>query len=216
MSRRTLLCLLVLLGGCTSDRRPGEGLPFYDSADFTPRWTSDSAHRVGDFQLVTQTGEVLRGSDLRGRIHVASFFFTTCTTICPMLVETLGKAQAALASQSDVVMVSYSVTPTIDTPAVLEEFGRTHHIDAARWKLVTGAADDIYRLARVSYFADDRRLDPAQPAGDQILHTEKVLLVDDEGRLRGVYNGTVPFDIERLLGDIETLRRGTAGAPSAQ
>lgn len=216
MIRRAVLCVLVLLAGCASERRPGEGLPFYDSADFTPRWTSDSAHHVGDFQLVTQTGEPLRGGDLRGRIHVASFFFTTCTTICPLLVETLGKVQAALASQNDVVIVSYSVTPTIDTPAVLEAFGRAHRIDPARWKLVTGEADDIYRLARESYFADDRRLDPAQPAGDQILHTEKVLLVDGEGRLRGVYNGTVPFDIERLLGDIETLRRGTAGAPSSQ
>lgn len=212
MIRLVLLCLLALVTACSTSRRPGEGLPFYDSADFTPRWSLDSAHRVGDFTLTTQTGAPLSGRDLRGRMHVASFFFTTCTTICPLLVESLGRAQSALATQDDVVMVSYSVTPTIDTPAVLEAFGAAHGINPSRWKLLTGPAEDIYRLARESYFADDRRLDPAQSAATQILHTEKVLLVDREGRVRGVYNGTVPFDIERLIGDIDTLRREHGGA----
>ncbi|MFM6132267.1 MAG: SCO family protein [Sphaerospermopsis kisseleviana] len=207
MTRVILLCLLALLASCSANRRPGEGLPFYDSADFTPRWSRDSTHRVGDFTLTSQTGAPLSGRDLRGRMHVASFFFTTCTTICPLLVDTLGRAQSALAGHDDVVMVSYSVTPTIDTPAVLEAFGKAHGIDPARWSLLTGPADDIYRLARESYFADDRRLDLSQPAATQILHTEKVLLVDHEGHLRGVYNGTVPFDIDRLVGDIDTLRR---------
>lgn len=210
MMRLVLLCLLALMSACSAGRQPGEGLPFYDSADFTPRWSLDSAHRVSDFTLTSQNGAPVHGRDLRGRMHVASFFFTTCTTICPLLVETLGRAQSALAAQPDVVLVSFSVTPTIDTPEVLDAFGTAHGIDPARWALLTGPADDIYRLARESYFADDRRLDPSQPAATQILHTEKVLLVDHDGRLRGVYNGTVPFDIERLLGDIETLRRAHA------
>jgi protein SCO1/2 len=215
MTRLVLVCLLALLASCRSDRQPGEGLPFYDGADLTPRWTRDSPHRVGDFTLTTQTGAPLSGRDLRGRMHVASFFFTTCTTICPLLVESLGRAQSALAAQDDVVMVSYSVTPTIDTPAVLKAFGAAHGIDPSRWKLLTGPADDIYRLARESYFADDRRLDPGQSAATQILHTEKVLLVDREGRVRGVYNGTVPFDIDRLIGDIDTLRQ-EPGTPEVQ
>jgi len=83
----------------------------------------------------------------------------------------------------------------------LAAFGRDRGIDAARWWLVTGDAKEIAGLARDSYFADDRRLANA----DAVLHTEKVLLVDASGHLRGVYNGTLPYDITRLIRDIRLL-----------
>jgi protein SCO1/2 len=189
--------------GCSSTnaRSPGDGLPFYDNADFTPRWSDTVKHTIGDFALVTQTGAAITRDDLRGRLHVASFIFTSCDVICPTLVTQLSKVQAA----DNVLLVSYSVAPRNDSVAVLNKFGADRGIDPEHWKLVTGDASTIYRLARDSYFSDDGRLDESQTTAELFLHTEKVLLVDENGRLRGVYNGSLPFEIEKLLADIELL-----------
>ena len=197
-----VLCLLASTAACQRAVAADPGtLPFYDSADFTPRWTASVDHSVADFSLVSQTGNPLTREDLVGHIHVASFMFTACPNLCPRLVEQLKRVADAYRNDDEVRLVSYSVTPATDTPARLAQFGVARGIDPARWWLVTGDAKEIARLARDSYFADDRRVASA----DGILHTEKVLLVDRSGRLRGVYNGTVPYDITRLIGDIRLL-----------
>ncbi len=100
------------------------------------------------------------------------------------------------------LLVSYSVAPRYDSVAVLNEFGSDRGIKSDRWKLVTGDEQTIYRLARNSYFADDGRLDGSHTSADLFLHTEKVLLLDENGRLRGVYNGSLYLEIEKLIVDI--------------
>jgi protein SCO1/2 len=180
-------------------------LPYYDSADLTPRWTRSVDHRIADFSLTTQTGDRLRRADLLGKVHVATFIYTRCAGICPAMVSQLSKVQKAIADRHDVVIVSYSVTPNVDTPAMLDLFGRERGINTGLWKLVTGDAEQIYALARTSYFADDGRLDAAAPAAEQFLHTEKALLVDREGKLRGVYNATLPHEIDKLIADLNVL-----------
>lgn len=180
-------------------------LPFYDSADLTPRWVRSVDHRIADFSLVTQTGDRIARADLTGKVHVASFIYTRCAGVCPAMVTQLAKVQKAIAGRRDALLVSFTVTPHQDTPEALAEFGTLRNIDAATWKLVTGDPEQIYRLARASYFADDGRLDGQQPAVEQFLHTEKALLVDREGRLRGVYNSTLPHEIDKLLADLDVL-----------
>jgi protein SCO1 len=205
---RLLLCVALVAAVTASvvneraDSTPA--LPFYDSADLTPRWTRTSDHRIADFSLVTQTGARLTREDVIGKVHVASFIFTRCAGICPAMVTQLSRVQEAIGGRN-AVLVSYSVTPRDDTPEALAAFGRQRRIDPARWKLVTGDAEQIYALARTSYFADDGRLDARQPAGNQFLHTEKALLVDRDGRLRGVYNATLPREIEKLIDDLDVL-----------
>jgi protein SCO1 len=179
-------------------------LPFFDSADLTPRWHAVT-HRVADFSLISQAGESIGRGDLDGRIHVATFIYTRCAGVCPAMVSQLKKVQTATADRSDVLLVSYSVTPGQDTPQTLSEFGSERGIDPEKWLLLTGDAEQIYSLARQSYFADDGRLDSQQPATAQFLHTEKALLVDRQGRLRGVYNATLPHEIDKLIGDLDTL-----------
>lgn len=210
-ARGTLIGLLLVVGAlvltgaytASVSRGPVPALPYYDGPDFTPRWTP-VVHRVGDFQLVTQTGRQVTRTDLSGRIHVASFLFTTCPTICPTLVQQLERVQEATRDVPNLLIVSYSVTPATDTPARLAEFGRERGIDPSQWLLLTGEASVIAALARESYFADDSRLDRSAP--DQVLHTEKLLLVDGDGHLRGIYNGTIPFEVNRLIEDIRALR----------
>ena len=178
-------------------------LPFYGSADFTPNWRG-TAHKVGEFSLTTQTGETITDRDLAGRVHIASFIYTRCSAICPTLVSNLKKVQAQIADPS-VVIVSYSVTPDLDTPSVLAAFGRERGIDPVRWKLVTGDKAQIYALARDGYFASDERLRDTLKGADSFLHTEKLVLVDQQGRLRGVYDGTLPREIELLVADAKAL-----------
>ena len=180
------------------------GLPFYDSADFTPRWTRTSTHRIADFSLLAQSGGTVTRNDLMGKVHVASFIYTRCAGICPAMVTQLKKVQVAIAGRN-AVLVSYSVTPQDDTPESLTAFGKVRGVDANQWKLVTGDAAQIYDLARTSYFADDTRLAVGKAATEQFLHTEKALLVDREGHLRGVYNATLPHDIDKLIADLEML-----------
>jgi protein SCO1 len=185
---------------------PAPVLPFYDSVELTPRWRP-VAHRTAAFDLVTQTGDRLTAGALRGRVHVASFIYTRCAAVCPAMIAQLSKVQTAIAGRSDALLVSYTVTPQQDTPEMLARFAADRSIDSRSWKLVTGDAEQIYALARTSYFADDGRLDAETPAAQQFLHTEKALLVDQDGRIRGVYNATVPHDIDKLIADLELLLR---------
>ena len=182
-------------------------LPFYDSADFQPRWTASVDHRIGDFSLVAQDGTPMRRADLLGRIHVATFIYTRCAGVCPAMVTQLKRVQRSIEQRSDVTLVSYTVTPQVDTPEMLGRFGEERGINPAVWKLVTGDAKQIYGLARQSYFADDTRLEDLPSGAEDFLHTEKALLVDQQGRIRGVYNATVPHDIENLIADIAVLGR---------
>jgi len=179
-------------------------LPFYDSTDFTPHWALTSAHQIADFSLATQDGVTITRNDVLGKVHIASFIYTRCAGICPAMVTQLSKVQKAIGDR-DAVLISFTVTPQDDTPESLAAFGKIRGIDAHRWKLVTGDAEQIYGLARTSYFADDGRLEAGKAATEQFLHTEKSLLVDREGHLRGVYNATVPHDIEKLIADLDLL-----------
>jgi protein SCO1/2 len=201
-----LACVTVTLSAALMTDAPGSApvLPYYDSADLTPRWRPVN-HRIADFDLLTQTGESIRRSDLEGRVHVATFIYTRCAGVCPAMITQLKKVQKAIAGGRDTILVSYSVTPQHDTPRTLAAFADERDIDASLWKLVTGDADQIYELARTSYFADDGRLEAGKPAIEQFLHTEKALLVDRDGRLRGVYNVTLPHEIDKLLIDLEML-----------
>jgi protein SCO1/2 len=198
-----LVLLLALLPAAACRRASASALPYYESGDFTPKWTG-SAHRVGAFSLTTQTGAPITGHDLAGRVHVASFIYTRCSAICPALVSNLKRVQAAI-DGPNVVIVSYSVTPDLDSPAVLAAFGRERDIDPTRWKLVTGDRDQIYALARDTYFASDERLRATLIGDSAFLHTEKLVLVDRQGKLRGVYDGTQPFEIDHLIEDARTL-----------
>jgi protein SCO1/2 len=187
---------LVNARPCLTTTASGSDLPYYVGADFTPAWTPSPA-RALQIDLTSQRGRRVTGADLAGRPYVASFLFTRCTTVCPGLVRQLARVQEA----TTIRLVSYSVTPAIDTPSVLDAFGKAHGVDADRWLLLTGDATRIYAAARQFYFADDGRVD----GDDTFLHTEKVLLVDGEGRLRGVYNGTLAHDVDRLIADAAAL-----------
>lgn len=185
-----------------------ERLPFYDDAERTPVWLTtqqaEDVHRIPSFALQDQTGATVTERDLEGHVVVASFFFTSCAQVCPILRTKLGAIQDAYLDDERVVLVSHSVIPEADSVSVLERYARMNGVDDRKWHLLTGDRDALYRLAREGYRVD---VDPG--AGDdpdsRLIHTETVVLLDADRRIRGLYAGTMDLDLERLREDMAVL-----------
>lgn len=198
---------LVTTAGCERAVETA-GLPYFNSAELTPEWGIEAgrAHRIASFALTDQRGNRFESRTLDGKVHVVSFIYTSCAGICPPMVTNLLKVQEATRDDPDVALVSFSVTPESDSPESLRHFGRMRGIVPGKWHLLTGDRDVIYGLARNSYFSE-RSTDAPETS---FLHTERFFLIDGDGRIRGVYNGTRPFDVRALVEDIAVLR-GTDG-----
>ncbi len=183
-------------------------LPFYDSAAFTPTWQAGEArtrHRIRPFRLIDQQNAPFTEADLHGRIAVVDFFFTTCPGICPLMATSMGEVQKAFLNDDRVVLLSHSVTPETDTPDILAKYAERHGVNADKWKLLTGSKSDIYDLGRRYYFVDEDL--GATRNEDDFLHTENVILIDGQRRIRGIYNGLDPDSIRSLIADITVLER---------
>jgi protein SCO1/2 len=194
----------------TSRSTSREALPFYRTAVATPEWLDASAvqdpslHRVAPFGLTDQNGRAVTERDVAGKVYVASFFFTTCRGLCPNLYTNLAAVLRAFPADSGIRVLSHTVTPEIDNVAALAQYAASHHIDDTRWRLLTGAPAEIRRLALGSYFV--QLGDTTGNANGTMLHTETIVLVDSAGHIRGMYDGSLAFDTQRLIDDIHTLR----------
>lgn len=196
---------------CTFDQEYSQ-VPYYNTPDFTPIWIQDKdsvdllvPHTIGDFRFQDQEGRSISNQDVKGKIHVANFFFTTCSSICPKMTAQLYEVQKAFKQDTHLVLLSYSVTPWIDSVEVLHRYAERNHIQSDQWHLLTGDKTKLYDLARKGYFAEES-LGFEKDSSD-FLHTEHLVLVDQEGHIRGVYNGTLPLETSRLIEDIRLLRK---------
>lgn len=160
-------------------------------------------HTIADFSLVNQNGETITQNTYKDKIYVADFFFTTCQTICPIMTDHMVQIQEEIFNDDDVMLLSHTVTPHIDTVAQLKKYAKEKGVIDSKWNLVTGDKKQIYQLARKSYLAVK-----TDGNGDKfdMIHTENFMLIDKKRQIRGFYDGTKPEDIQRLLDDIETLQ----------
>ena len=193
------------------ERKEEETLPFFNRPDWTPEWIQegtagyDSIHTIPPFSLIDQYGRPFTESDLDGRIHVASFFFTRCRSVCPRMNGNLLELRRMLRDEKDLLMVSFSVDPQNDSVPVLRRYAEDMGMDSAGWRLITGDREAIYRLAKRDYFAGDS-IGYAEPL-ETFLHTENLVLVDGRRRIRGVYNGTLRTEVGRMEEDIRIMLR---------
>ena len=163
-----------------------------------------SGHRIGGFNLVNQYGDSLTESDFKDLIYVADFFFTTCPGICKAMAAQMIRVQEANKDESDFKILSHTVQPEIDSPAVLLEYAKLYNADSSIWQFATGDRMEIFNLARKSYFAATLE---AGGDEDDMVHTENFILVDKEKRIRGIYDGTSEDEVDKLIEDIELLRK---------
>ncbi|WP_417213010.1 SCO family protein [Bizionia sp.] len=161
-------------------------------------------HKIADFSLTNQNGKTVTQADYENKIYVADFFFTTCQTICPIMTDHMVYIQKELKDEPDVMLLSHTVTPEIDSVAQLKKYALKKGVDDSRWNLVTGDKKQIYDLARKSYLAvkDIEGFDPYD-----MIHTENFMLIDKKRQIRGFYDGTKPEEIKRLIADIHTLKK---------
>lgn len=160
-------------------------------------------HTIADFGLLNQNGDTITQKNYENKIYIADFFFTTCPTICPIMTDNMIKLQEILKDQDDVLLLSHTVTPEIDSVPVLKAYAEKKGVNDAKWNMVTGDKQQIYDLARKSYLV--AKYEPFDGVYDMI-HTENFVLVDTRRRIRGFYDGTDWEEMERLLKDLVILQ----------
>jgi protein SCO1 len=193
--------LFCLLFSCST---PQDRLPYYNQPDFTPLFVNEEVtHQIGTFSFTDQHGETITDKDIDGKIHIANFIFTTCGSICPVMTRHMKLVQTEFGDRNDVLILSFSVTPWIDSVSRLNRYAADNGITSPNWHLLTGYKGDIYKLARTGYFAEEDL--GFSKDSSEFLHTEHILLIDRNRRIRGIYNGTLQLEIEQMIKDIRVL-----------
>ncbi len=209
-----LFLVTILLVSCRQmpqeKKQEARVLPFYTSADFTPQWINpgsaayDSIHTIPAFSFINQEGKTVTEKQFAGKIYVADFFFTACPGICKRLSTNLALVQDFFKNDSSILLLSHSVTPETDSVRRLKQYADAFHAITGKWNLITGDREQIYRIAREAYFADEDM--GVQKTTEDFLHTENFLLIDTRRRIRGIYKGTSVSDVNNLIADIKILK----------
>ena len=157
-------------------------------------------HRISSFSLKNQNGETITEKNYENKIYVADFFFTTCPGICIDMTRNMLKIQKKTINNPNIMLLSFSVTPKIDTVAQLKKYALDKGINDSKWNLLTGDKKQIYKLARESYFVVKEG-----QGNNSMIHTENFVLIDPDKRIRGFYDGTNDEEIQVLINDIDIL-----------
>lgn len=161
-------------------------------------------HTIRPFSFTDQDGKPFTDKQVKGKIYVADFFFTTCPSICPKMTGNMKLAYEAFRNDSNVYFVSHTIDPEFDTPQVLKQYARDKAYDEPRWRFLTGDKDSIYAICEEDYMAHAAAREDA-PGG--YIHSGFLVLVDGNGQLRGAYDGTVQGKAEDLVRDIHKLKK---------
>lgn len=199
-----LFISLVFLGiSCNESEKKAheKKLPYYGEPDIDENGDT-MYHRVGNFSLTNQEGETYSHNDLKGKVYVADFFFTSCPSICPKMTKNLQRVAKEMKDEEDFKIISFTVDPGNDTVEKLKKYAAEHKIDANQWNLLTGDKETIYELGVYGYLLSAQE-DALAPGG--FLHSGQFVLVDKEKRIRGVYEGTNPKEMDKLIEDAKIL-----------
>jgi protein SCO1/2 len=159
---------------------------------------------IPPFSFIDRYGQPFTEKDVEGKIIIADFFFTRCTTICPRMSVNMQQLQLKLNDEAfkDVVFLSHTVDPENDTPEVLDAYAKKLEADPDRWKFLTGDAFDIYRMGNTGYLLS--ALEDSTSA-EQFVHDGRFVLVDKERHIRGYYDGTTATGMNALAADLKML-----------
>jgi protein SCO1/2 len=188
---------------------PKQPLPIYNPSSFNPELVDKSLqnktrhHTVSDFNLINQNGESITQDVYKDKIYVTDFFFTRCGTICPIMTDNMAEIQTEFLNDDDIMLLSLSVTPEIDSVSVLRDYADTKGVIDSKWNVTTGNKKHIYNLARKSYFAVVEQGDGGL---QDFIHTSNFILIDKEKQIRGIYDGTNADEIQQIITDIKRLK----------
>lgn len=162
-----------------------------------------------EFSLTERGGRTITRADLKGRVSVVDFIFTSCSVQCPRVTAQMASLQSfALPRWKEVRLISLTVDPDRDSPAVLADYAKGFSADPERWWFLTGPRKDLDPLIRNGFRVAAASPVPVDSSPDAILHSISLVLVDPLARIRGYYQSTDPEEMARLRGDLTALAAG--------
>jgi len=209
-----IVFLLVIVVSCKESKKKTSNvvdtLPYYSEATFKAHWEIDhffslnAFHKIPSFRFTNQDGEFVTDKTFKDKIYVTNFFFTSCSGICPKMTSKMKMIQEEFLKDDDVMLLSHSVTPSMDSVPVLKQYALGKEIVSGKWHLVTGSQDEIYKLGREAYFIEEDL--GIKKSKDDFLHTENIVLIDKNKHIRGIYNGLNRTSVNHLIKDIYLLK----------
>lgn len=199
------LVLGLSFGGCkTGTDSPSGSLPFLGEMTFMTDANGradSSVQALPEWMFINQNRDTLHSKNLAGKIRVSDFFFTTCPTICPRMSGQMLRIQERYKGDERIMLLSFSIDARHDTAEVLKSYAEKLGADTRQWHFLTGEPDLIFELAAAhGSFAE---ADANAPGG--FAHSGALILSDRQNRVRGMYDGTNPKEVDRLMADLELL-----------
>ncbi len=153
-------------------------------------------HKLPPFSFTDQDGKTITEKDIEGKVVIADYIFTRCQTICPKMSSNLESVQRAFADNPNVVLLSHTVDPEYDTVQVLNSYAKVHGAISGKWHFLTGEKEKLYKQASEGYkiVASEEASGP-----DAFVHSDRIVLLDRNGYIRGYYNGTDSMQIDTLI-----------------
>lgn len=203
-----MICITYIM---LKDNTVQKTLPVINPTDLNQEMVDSSkygigqGHLIGDFSFTNQDGKTITQDDVKNKVYVVEYFFTTCKTICPIMNQNMQKVHEAFKDNEQFKILSFTVDPENDTPQQLKSYAEAHQT-GKNWHFLTGKKEDLYHLARTSYFV----LKPAEAenqgdVGSDFIHTNNFVLIDQQKRIRAYYDGTNPKEIDKLIKDVKQL-----------
>ena len=197
-----LIVLLLGIFACNGAKTDKAAeLPIYGETSIKE---SDTVyHTIGAFAFYDQDSNRVTDETVKGKVYVADFFFTTCPSICIPMAKQMLRVYDKYGSNPDFMILSHSIDPEFDTVQVLKQYARGLGVETgSSWRFLTGNETDVYTLGERRYFVTAQK-DENAPGG--VLHSGAFILVDEQGRVRGAYDGTDPAKVDQLILDIDKL-----------
>ena len=206
---RLLIITISILSfiGCSQVKTSNE-LPILGNKKFIDKEVNGQVvkdtiyHTIRDFTFIDQDSNLVTNETFSDQVYVADFFFTSCPTICPVMKQQMLRVYEAYEKEPEVAILSHTIDPKHDTVAVLKDFAEKLDVKTEKWHFVTGNKDSIYDIGETSYLVVANE-DENAPGG--YIHSGAFLLVDKQRRIRGVYDGTIPEQVDILINDISRL-----------
>lgn len=205
-----LVIISIWIGACsTRETESKKELPILgnwhvDEVEKKGKTVQDTVyHKIADFNFTNQEGQEISNSSTTGKVYVADFFFTTCPTICPIMKTQMLRVYEKFQNEPEFLILSHSLDPAHDTQELLKDFAEKIGVENDQtWHFLTGDQEKIFEIGQTSYLTTAME-DKLEPGG--ILHSGAFVLVDQQGRIRGVYDGTKEDQVDRLMNDIPKL-----------
>lgn len=206
----TLVSILIAYSIVKKDTK--EELPIYNPIDVNSEMVDSVlvrkgfGHTIGKFSFLNQNNKTITNKEVEGKVYVVEYFFTTCGTICPKMNAEMQRVHEKYKGIKDFNILSFTVNPEIDTVEQMKRYADSHGATDNQWHFLTGNKEDLYALARTSFFV----LKPAEAqnlgdAGSDFIHTNNFVLIDKKKRIRGYYDGTNPKEVDKLISHIQLL-----------